>query len=54
MHCSKAHASDNPTPEKRDEIGVLTRTVNVFPGVLLPPFQDYMQKELGYFTERPR
>lgn len=45
--------SDNPTPEKRDELGVLTRTINIFSGVLLSPFMDYMQKELGYATERP-
>ncbi len=48
-----AQASDNPTPEKRDELGVLTRTVNIFPGVLLSPFLDYVQKDLGYVTERP-
>ncbi|HXI08040.1 MAG: S10 family peptidase [Bradyrhizobium sp.] len=45
--------SDNPTPEKRDELGVLTRTINIFSGVMLSPFMDYMQKELGYATERP-
>ena len=46
-------ASDNPTPEKRDEFGVGTRTMNVLSGVLLPPFMDYVQKDLGYATERP-
>ena len=45
--------SDNPTPEKRDELGVLTRTINIFSGVLLSPFMDYVQKDLGYATERP-
>lgn len=48
-----AQASDNPTPEKRDELGVFTRTINIFPGVLLAPFVDYVQKDLGYVTERP-
>jgi len=48
-----AQASDNPTPEKRDELGVLTRTINIFSGVLLSPFMDYVQKDLGYTTERP-
>ena len=46
-------ASDNPTPEKRDEFGVSPRTLNVLAGVLLPPFMDYVQKDLGYATERP-
>jgi carboxypeptidase C (cathepsin A) len=45
--------SDNPTPEKRDEFGVLARTINIFSGVLLSPFMDYVQKDLGYATERP-
>lgn len=45
--------SDNPTPEQRDEFGVPTRTLNVLSGVLLPPFMDYVQKDLGYATERP-
>ncbi len=48
-----AQASDNPTPDKRDELGVLPRTINIFAGVLLSPFMDYVQNELGYITERP-
>jgi carboxypeptidase C (cathepsin A) len=46
-------AIDNPTAEKRDELGVSPRTLNILPGVLLPPFMDYVQKDLGYVTERP-
>jgi carboxypeptidase C (cathepsin A) len=46
-------ASDNPAPEKRDVWDVPPRTINVFTGVLLPPFMDYVQKDLGYATERP-
>jgi carboxypeptidase C (cathepsin A) len=46
-------ASDNAAPEKRDEFGVAPRTLNVLSGVLLPPFMDYVQKDLGYATERP-
>ena len=46
-------ASDNPTPDKRDELGVFPRSVGVLTGVLLPPFMDYVQKELGYVTDRP-
>ncbi len=45
--------SDNAAPEKRDEFGVAPRTLNVLSGVLLPPFMDYVQKDLGYGTERP-
>jgi carboxypeptidase C (cathepsin A) len=45
--------SDNPAPEKRDEIVINFRSVNVLSGVLLPPFMDYVQKDLGYDTERP-
>jgi carboxypeptidase C (cathepsin A) len=48
-----AQASDNPTPEKRDELGVFTRTINIFSGVLLAPFMDYVRRDLGYVTERP-
>jgi carboxypeptidase C (cathepsin A) len=44
-------ASDNPTPEL-EEIGVFARSISVFSGVLLPPFIDYVQKDLGYTTER--
>ena len=46
-------ANDNPTPEKRDEFGAFDRSLVILPGVLLPPFMDYVQKELGYVTERP-
>jgi carboxypeptidase C (cathepsin A) len=46
-------ASDKPAPEKRDMWDIAPRTINVFTGVLLPPFMDYVQKDLGYVTERP-
>jgi carboxypeptidase C (cathepsin A) len=46
-------ATDNPTPEKRDDFGAFDRSVVILPGVLLPPFMDYVQKNLGYVTERP-
>ncbi len=46
-------ASDNPTPEKRDDLGVLPRSLTILSGVLLPPFMDYLQKDLGYATDRP-
>jgi len=45
--------SDNPNPEKRDVYDIAPRTLNVLSGVLLPPFMDYVQKDLGYTTERP-
>lgn len=45
--------SDNPTPEKRDVWDIGPRTMNVLSGVLLPPFMDYVQKDLGHATERP-
>ena len=48
-----AQASDNPTPEKRDDLGVLPRSLTILSGVLLPPFMDYLQKDLGYATDRP-
>jgi carboxypeptidase C (cathepsin A) len=48
-----AQASDNPTPEKRDELGVFTRTINIFSGVLLAPFMDYVRNDLGFVSERP-
>ena len=44
--------SDNPTPEK-GELGYFDRSLTMLPGVLLPPFMDYVRKELGYVTERP-
>jgi carboxypeptidase C (cathepsin A) len=46
-------ASDNPTPEKRDELGVFDRSLTILAGVLLPPFMDYISKDLGYVTNRP-
>jgi carboxypeptidase C (cathepsin A) len=46
-------ASDNPTPEKRDELGAFDRSLNILTGVLLPPFMDYVRNELGYATDRP-
>ncbi len=46
-------ASDNPTPEKKDELGVFDRSLTVLGGVLLPPFMDYVRKDLGYVTNRP-
>ncbi len=45
--------SDNPAPEKRDDFGVSPRTFNVLSGVLLPPFMDYVRKDLSHATERP-
>jgi len=45
-------ASDNPTPEL-EELGVFARSVAILSGVLLPPFMDYVQKDLGYVTNRP-
>lgn len=44
--------SDNPTPEK-EELGVFDRSLTILGGVLLPPFMDYVQKDLGYVTDRP-
>jgi carboxypeptidase C (cathepsin A) len=45
--------SDKPAPEVRDTWAVANRTINILPGVLLPPFMDYVQRDLGYTTERP-
>ncbi|MFY7744411.1 MAG: S10 family peptidase [Erythrobacter sp.] len=44
--------SDNPVPES-EEMEVLDRSLTVLSGVLLPPFMDYVAKDLGYVTERP-
>lgn len=44
--------SDNPTPEK-EELGVFDRSLSILGGVLLAPFMDYVQKDLGYVTNRP-
>lgn len=46
-------ASDNPIPEKQDDIGAAPRSINILSGVLLPPFIDYVQRDLGYATPRP-
>ncbi len=46
-------ASDNPAPEQRDEYAIPPRSLSILSGVLLPPFMDYLQKDLGYITERP-
>ncbi len=46
-------ASDNPTPEKRDEYGVFDRSLTILGGVLLSPFMDYVRKDLNYVTDRP-
>lgn len=46
-------ASDKPVPAKRDSWDIAPRTINVLPGVLLPPFMEYVQKDLGYLSERP-
>lgn len=46
-------AGDNPTPEKQDEPSTFARSLTILPGVLLPPFMDYVAKELGYVNERP-
>jgi carboxypeptidase C (cathepsin A) len=45
--------SENPSPGKRDALPALPRTINIFSGVLLSPFMDYVQKDLGYATDRP-
>jgi carboxypeptidase C (cathepsin A) len=45
-------ASDNPRPE--DQVSqILDRSVTILSGVLLPPFMDYVRKDLGYVTNRP-
>ncbi len=46
-------ASDNPTPEKKDELGAFDRSLNILSGVLLAPFTDYVRKDLGYVSDRP-
>jgi carboxypeptidase C (cathepsin A) len=45
-------ASDNPVPES-EEMEVLDRSLTVLSGVLLPPFMEYVAKDLGYVTDRP-
>lgn len=44
--------SDNPTPEK-DELGVFDRSLTILGGVLLPPFMQYVQQDLGTAIPRP-
>jgi carboxypeptidase C (cathepsin A) len=44
--------SDNPTPEK-GELANFDRSLTILAGVLLAPFMDYVQKDLGYVTDRP-
>jgi carboxypeptidase C (cathepsin A) len=46
-------AADNPSPGKQDEPSTFARSLTVLPGVLLPPFMDYVAKDLGYVTDRP-
>lgn len=46
-------AGDNPNPGKRDELAASPRSLGILSGVLLPPFMEYLQKDLGYVTERP-
>ncbi len=46
-------AGDNPKPGQRDELAASPRSLGILSGVLLPPFMDYLQKDLGYVTERP-
>lgn len=46
-------AGDNPTPGKQDEPSTFARSLTVLPGVLLPPFMEYVAKDLGYVTDRP-
>jgi carboxypeptidase C (cathepsin A) len=46
-------ATENPTPEKRDEYGARPRSLSILTGVLQPPLMDYLQKDLGYVTDRP-
>lgn len=45
-------ASDNPTPQAAG-LGVLDRSLTVLSGVLLAPFMDYVQNDLGYTSDRP-
>ena len=44
--------SDNAMPEK-GELSIFDRTVSVFSGIIVPPFMDYLQKDLGYVSSRP-
>ena len=40
-------------PEKRDEYGARPRSLSILTGVLQPPLIEYLQKDLGYVTDRP-
>jgi len=46
-------AGDNPKPGQRDELAASPRSLSILSGVLLPPFMEYLQKDLGYVTVRP-
>ncbi|MCU0252880.1 MAG: hypothetical protein MUE61_22045 [Vicinamibacterales bacterium] len=46
-------ATEKPMPEKRDEYGARPRSLSILTGVLQPPLIDYLQKDLGYVTDRP-
>jgi len=45
-------ASDNPRPEEQ-ALNILDRSITILSGVLLPPFMEYVRKDLGYVTNRP-
>jgi carboxypeptidase C (cathepsin A) len=45
--------TEKPMPAKRDEYGASPRSLSILTGVLQPPLMDYLQKELGYVTDRP-
>lgn len=44
-------ATDNPIPELPG-LNTFDRSLAVLTGVLLPPFMDYVRKDLGYKTDR--
>jgi carboxypeptidase C (cathepsin A) len=46
-------ATEKPMPAKRDEYGASPRSLSILTGVLQPPLMDYLQKDLGYVTDRP-
>jgi carboxypeptidase C (cathepsin A) len=46
-------ATEKPMPEKRDEYGARPRSLSILTGVVLQPLMDYLQKDLGYVTDRP-
>jgi carboxypeptidase C (cathepsin A) len=45
--------TEKPMPAKRDEYGASPRSLSILTGVLQPPLMDYLQKDLGYVTDRP-